>query len=143
MTNQNQGRARAGEAPVTKNERTERKNERVSMAQTEILAVDTEAGYHYRWFNAKTEGRIAQAKQAWYEPVRDAEGQEIRRQKNGSEMLLMRIPEQYWREDFAKGQQRVNEQVGEKVERLDTTGAVPDYIPEEQQGRVARRDYDI
>ena len=35
------------------------------MAQSEILAYQQEAGYHYRWFNAKQEGRIEQAKRAW------------------------------------------------------------------------------
>lgn len=138
------GRPRSTEAAANKAEtqRDERKTERVSMAQSEILAYQQEAGYHYRWFNAKQEGRIEQAKRAWYEPVLNAEGGEVRAHKNGSEMLLMRIPQSYYQEDFVRGQNKVNEQTGEKVETLNTTGAVPDYIPDGQK-RVAQRDIDI
>jgi hypothetical protein len=144
MTNHNQGRGRTAEAAATKEEtqREERKTERVSMAQNEILAYKQEPGYHLRWFNAKQEGRIEQAKRAWYEPVTNAEGGEVRAHKNGSEMLLMRIPDTYYREDFERGQEKIREQTGEKVETLQTTGAVPDYIPDGQK-RVAQRDYDI
>jgi hypothetical protein len=57
MTNHNQGRGRTAEAAATKEEtqREERKTERVSMAQSEILAYKTDPNYHYRWFNAKQE----------------------------------------------------------------------------------------
>jgi hypothetical protein len=39
-------------------------------------------------------------------------------------------------------EEKIREQTGEKVETLQTTGAVPDYIPDGQK-RVAQRDYDI
>jgi len=54
----------------------------------------------------------------------------------------MRIPQSYYQEDFVRGQNKVNEQTGEKVETLNTSGAVPDYIPDGQK-RVAQREYDI
>lgn len=144
MTNHNQGRGRTADAAATKEktQREERKNERVSMAQSEILAYETDPRYHYRWFNAKQEGRIEQAKRAWYELVMNAEGGEVRALRNGADMLLMRIPKEYYQEDAARGEEKIREQTGEKVETLQTTGAVPDYIPDGQK-RVAQRDYDI
>ena len=144
MTNHNQGRGRTADAAATKEEtqREERKTERVSMAQSEILAHKTDPDYHYRWFNAKQEGRVEQGRNAWYEAVKNAEGGEVRAIRNGANMLLMRIPRQYYEEDAARGEEKIREQTGEKVETLQTSGAVPDYIPDGQK-RVAQRDYDI
>lgn len=123
----NQGRGRPEDVAISKEaqERPERKFERVSMAKGVNLDVEVTKGYIGRWANSSIEGRIDRLLQAGYEFMVDAEGNQIKRSKGGSDLILMKIPEQFWREDFEAGQQKIDQQVNEQ-QRLGKDEYTPD-----------------
>ena len=121
------GRPRLGETEVSKQEqqRSERKIERVSMAKGVNLDVKVPNGYIGRWASSSTEGRIDRLLKAGYEFMLDADGNQIKRSKGGGDLILMIIPEEFWREDFELGQQKIDQQVNEQ-QRLGKDEYTPD-----------------
>ena len=84
--------------------------ERISMhnmKKLEVPAEYLENGYYYYWFQDK-DGRIAQAKAAYYEHVVDEQGNSRCRQSGPNMLYLMRLPQQYRDEDLALKKQRVD-----------------------------------
>ena len=82
---------------------------RISMGNMKKLEVPEslkEAGFYYRWFQNK-EGRLSQAKAAYYEPVVDEQGNAFTRQSGPYSMHLMKLPQQYRDEDNALKKKRV------------------------------------
>lgn len=82
---------------------------RISMSNMKMLEVPPsllEEGYYYRWFQDK-DGRISQAKAAYYEHVIDEQGNNFSRSKGPYSMLLMRLPQQYRDEDNILKKKRV------------------------------------
>ncbi len=63
-------------------------------------------GYYYRWFQDK-EGRISQAKAAYYETVTNEQGDGWIRQSGPFSMHLMRLKQEYRDEDNALKKKRV------------------------------------
>jgi len=102
-----------------------RKGERVSMARSQILDSKQREGYARRWVNLNTVGRREQLEAAWWKPVLDADGDEMKVSKSGATMLLMEIPLEYYREDIAAGQQKVTDVVKEN-QRLSQDEYTPD-----------------
>ena len=79
--------------------------------QTQKLAYPPREGYHRHWFN-DTPGRIKQAESGGYTPVME-EGKPVQRvvgpSDGGMVAFLMEIPEEWYKEDIADAQARVDE----------------------------------
>lgn len=121
-------RGRIEQTPETKAEQQRpdaRKGERVSMAKSQILDNMQREGYSRRWINLNTVGRREQLEKAWWTAVRDADGNEMKVSKNGSTMLLMEIPLEYFNQDIAAGQQKVTDVV-KANQRLSEDEYTPD-----------------
>jgi hypothetical protein len=82
---------------------------RVSMGNMKKLGVPDgliEEGYYYRFFK-DSEGRLAEAKSAYYEHVVDEQGNNFTRQSGPYTMYLMRLRQQYRDEDNSLKRKRV------------------------------------
>jgi len=128
-------RGRIDETATTRNEelREDRKTERVSMAKGVNLDVKVKDGYIGRWVSLAIEGRVQRLQEAGYEFQVDALGNQIKRSKGGSDLVLMIVPEEYWREDFELGQKKIDDQVNEQ-QRL----SKDEYIPDGRKGVISR-----
>lgn len=78
--------------------------------------------YHFRVFSDR-DGRVEQAKQAWYEHVLDHTGNKVQRHKGPYVQYLMKIKKEYWDADQQLKQKKIvdtlqKEQVLEKGEYL-------------------------
>lgn len=117
--------------PVTRDKR------RPFGSQTQKLAYEQRAGYHRHWFNDDP-GRIHTALEAGYTHVVNKEGKNVQRvvgvnPAGGALMgFLMEIPEEWFQEDMARGQELVA-----KMDQAIKSGAVAGqpgqdgrYIPE-------------
>ena len=83
--------------------------ERISMSNMKKLDVPEgmkEDGYYYRWFQER-DGRLAQAKAAYYEPVVDEQGNSFTRPSGPYTMHLMRLPQEFRDDDNRLKKQRV------------------------------------
>jgi hypothetical protein len=83
--------------------------ERISMSNMKKLEVPEnikEAGFYYRWFQDR-DGRLAQAKSAYYEHVVDEQGNNYSRPSGPHTMHLMRLPMEYREQDNKLKKQRV------------------------------------
>ena len=81
---------------------------RISMGNMKKLDVPPgllEEGFYYRFFQDR-EGRIAQAKAAYYEHVLDEQGNNYCRAGGAHSMYLMRLPQKYRDEDNKLKRQR-------------------------------------
>lgn len=110
-------RPRLGEQAITKQDQQrgdERKIERVSMAKGVNLDVKIPEGYTGRWVNASLEGRVDRLLQAGYEFKVDADGNQIKRSKGGSDLILMIVPDEFHNEDIAAGQRKIDAAVAEQ-----------------------------
>lgn len=110
-------RPRLGEQSITKQDQQrddERKIERVSMAKGVNLDVKIPEGYTGRWVNASIEGRVDRLLQAGYEFKVDADGNQIKRSKGGSDLILMIVPTEFYKEDISIGQRKVDALVNEQ-----------------------------
>lgn len=122
------GRPRNDAAAETKAEQQrpdERKGERVSMAQSQILDSGQREGYARRWIDLNKPGRKEQLERAWWKPVVDADGNEMKVTRGVSTMLLMEIPLEYFNEDMKAGQAKVTAAV-QSNQRL----AQDEYTPD-------------
>lgn len=113
--------------------------ERIPMGSTAKLGysahkMDTDQ-YQYRWFQNK-EGRIDQAKQAWWEPVTD-EGEVVTRASGAYPMFLMRIEKKYWVEDQKLKSDRVRATMNEE-QKLSSD----EYLPGDKHHVLQKDDYD-
>lgn len=125
--NMNQ-RPRNDATPETKTEQQrpdERKGERVSMAQSQILDSGQREGYARRWVDLNKPGRKEQLERAWWKPVVDADGNEMKVSRGPSNMLLMEIPLEYFNEDIKAGQAKVTAAVQDN-QRLQQDEYTPD-----------------
>jgi hypothetical protein len=81
------------------------------------LAYEERPGYHRHWFN-DTPGRVEQALEAGYTYVQDKDGKKVSRVVGVAEgggpltAFLMEIPEEWYKEDMAAEQRRVDEMDG-------------------------------
>jgi len=83
--------------------------ERVSMSNMKKLDMPEslkEEGFYYRWFQDR-DGRIAQAKSAYYEHVVDEQGNNYCRPSGPYMMHYMRLPMKYREQDLKLKKQRV------------------------------------
>lgn len=82
---------------------------RISMSNMKKLDIPEgimEKGYYYRWFQDK-DGRIQQAKAAYYEHVTDEQGNNFTRNSGPYTLYLMRLRQEYRDEDNLLKRQRV------------------------------------
>lgn len=142
--NQNQGRGRPSkdttkpaEEQRADSESQARKTGRVSMARTRKLDFKPKQGYVAYWFK-DIPGRVQQAQQAGYEFVTDAEGAKITQPSGANTMYLMQIPEEFRKEDFELGQQKVADITRSKVMQL----GQDEYVPDGQSAPL-QRDKDL
>lgn len=91
--------------------------------------------YYYRWI-ADREGRVERARQAYYEHVKDARGNDIV-VKHEVDMYLMRLPMEYREEDIALKDSKVVDTL--KAEQKLGNG---EYIPEGNKAPL-QRDSDL
>lgn len=106
---------------------------RISMSNMKKLEVPEgmlEDGYYYRWFQNK-EGRVGQAKAAYYEHVIDEQGSNFMRQSGPFAMYLMRLKQEYRDEDNRLKKQRVDA-------TLDAEAQIGhnEYAPDQETGRA-------
>ena len=83
--------------------------ERISMSNMKKLEIPEgikEEGFYYRWFQDR-DGRLNQAKAAYYQPVVDEQGNSYTRNSGPYTLHLMRLPQQYRDEDNQLKKQRV------------------------------------
>lgn len=84
---------------------------------------------HGHWFEDR-EGRIEQAKRAWYEHVTDADGNNIVRSSGGSKMYLMAIEKKYYDEDKALQERNYRASIGKSYEKDLGVQGLEQYTPE-------------
>ena len=112
---------------------------RVSMGATlklEFGELTADKNYHYRVFSDR-DGRIEQAKAAWYEHVKDHNGNNVVRHAGKYPQYLMRIEKKYWEEDQKLKQDQVSSKLREE-QRL----AADEYIPDGRHHVLQKDDYD-
>lgn len=106
---------------------------RVSMSNMKMLEVPPgllEEGYYYRWFQDK-DGRISQAKAAYFEHVIDEQGNNFSRSKGPYSMLLMRLPQKYRDIDIKLKRKRVLDTL-----EAETQIGEDEYAPDAETGRA-------
>ena len=97
--------------------------------------MDTE-NYHYRWVSDR-DGRVNQAKQAWYEHVKDHSGDNVVRHVGAYGQHLMRVEKKYWVEDQELKQQKLAAKLQqEQVLKAD------EYLPDDRHHVLQKDDYD-
>lgn len=102
------------------------------------LAYDARPGFHRHWFN-DSPGRIDRAHEAGYEHVKEADGKPVKRPVGTADTgqalfgYLMEIPEEWYKEDIAIIQTRVDE-VDRSIRRGEFMSGKDDhrYIPKSQ-----------
>lgn len=131
MTNQTKNREDKAHTPKGR-------PERIPMGSTAKLGYPAHKmveDYQYRWFQNK-EGRIDQAKQAWWEPVID-DGQPVSRASGAFPMFLMRIEKKYWVEDQKLKHERVIATMQEE-QKLNKD----EYLPGDKHHVLQKDNYD-
>lgn len=112
---------------------------RVPMTNTLKLqynhALDRE-NFFYRWFRCEN-GRIEQAKAAYYDHVLDDQGVKVKRAYRASEQYLMRIPLKYYTED-----QKLKEDAIKGKLRAEQSLAKDEYLPDDRHHAIQADDYD-
>jgi hypothetical protein len=106
--------------------------ERVSMGNMKKLDVPSslmEEGYYYYWFEDR-DGRIPQARAAYYEHVVDEQGNNYSRGSGGNTLYLMRLRQEYRNEDNALKKKRV----ADTMEKEAFIGQ-GEYAPDRKTGR--------
>lgn len=88
---------------------------RVGLTKTGRLgfpaSVEKESDMHYCWALDDDKNNLQRYLDAWYEPALNREGkQEVRPAGgNGHRLILMKIKEEYYQEDYAKEQERCSD----------------------------------
>ena len=100
------------------------------MKKLEVPSSLLEEGYYHRWFQDK-DGRISQAKAAYYELVVDEQGNNYTRTVGPYPMMLMRLPQQYRDEDLLLKKERVAATLDEEY----SVGR-NEYAPDARTGRA-------
>lgn len=108
-----------------------------NMKKLEVPAELLEEGFYHRFFQDR-EGRIAQAKAAYYEFVVDEQGNNYSRQSGPYTLYLMRLPQKYRDEDNALKRERVLATLDEEAQ-LGANEYAPDDKGRPEGGRSAIR----
>ena len=106
---------------------------RISMTNMKKLDISSdllEDGYYYRWFK-DGDGRVEQAKGAYYDHVTDDQGNNILRNYKGATLYLMRLEQQYRDEDNRLKKKRV-------AATLEAEAAIApgEYAPDQKTGKA-------
>lgn len=109
-------------------ESSEKRGKRIPMARAKKLDIEPKPGYYRHWF---IKGNVAKAQAAYYDFVKDSEGNNVTRPAgNGEERLyLMEIKEEFYREDVELARQNITEVLQQKVQDV----KAGEYIPEGQE----------
>lgn len=117
--------------------RVARESRRPFGSQMQKLAYEPRLGYHRHWFN-DSPGRLEQAINAGYQHVEDKEGVKVHTvvgvSATGGALTgyLMEIPEEWYKEDMARGQEQVD-QIDQAVRKgavAGKPGVDGVYVPE-------------
>lgn len=92
--------------------------------------------YFYRWFRSEN-GRLDQAKAAYYEHVKDDQGGNVIRAYRASEQYLMRIPLKYYKED-----QKLKEDALKGKLKTEQELSKDEYLPDDRHHTLQADDYD-
>ena len=92
--------------------------------------------YHFRVISER-DGRIEQAKQAWYEHVKDHNGDNVVRHGGQYKQYLMKIEKKYWDQD----QQLKQKKLAAKL-RQEQVLKADEYIPDGHHHVLQKDDYD-
>ena len=112
---------------------------RVPMSATlklEFGSVTDDPNYHFHVFSSR-DGRIEQAKQAWYEHVKDHNGDNIVRHSGPHTQFLMKIHKKYWDADQVLKQKGLSAKI-----QAEQTLAPDEYLPDDRHHVLEKDDYD-
>ena len=112
---------------------------RVPMSATlklEFPGLCDDPNYHYRVISDR-DGRIEQAKQAWYEHVKDHSGNNAVRHAGLYAQYLMKIEKKYWNEDQKLKQDKVSGKL-----RAEQKLASDEYLPDGRHHALQKDEYD-
>lgn len=136
----NKGRGRPAKSNTSeelqraKDERVERKTDRVSMARGKKLDFKLKDGYVGRWANGNVQGRLERLEKAGYEFVK-IDGQNVTTPSGAGKLYLMQVPKEFYDEDVAQGQQLITDVTRKKI-------AAPlhqdEYLPEGHTAALMR-----
>jgi len=159
MTNVNQtvitkkrGRPRANKTPdEISNSRVELSSDRMAEAHNpkrparvpmgatlklSFGSVCDDPKYHFHVFSDR-DGRIQQSKQAWYEHVKDENGDNVTRHSGPFTQYLMKVEKKYWDKDQKLKQDRLSAKIqGEQKLAKD------EYLPDGRHHVLQKDDYD-
>lgn len=128
-----------GDGPSTSAFDTARRKARKPFGQhVQKLAFEPEPGFRHYWFIDDGRGRIDRAKEAGYEHVTDKEGQPVRQPTGVTDVgtpqisYLMKIPQEWFEEDMAAQQRRIDE-IDDSIRRGEDAEGKPGidgrYVP--------------
>lgn len=107
-----------------------------SSLSLEFGTIVDDPNYHFHVFSDR-DGRIDQAKQGWYEHVKDNNGDNIVRHSGPYAQYLMKIHKKYWDEDQKLKQDKQSAKIqGEQTLALD------EYLPDDRHHVLQKDDYD-
>lgn len=112
---------------------------RVPMGATlklEFGSVTDDPDYQFRVFSDR-DGRIQQAKQGWWEHVKDENGDNIVRHSGLYTQYLMKIEKKYWDEDQLLKQSKLSDKL-----RAEQKLARDEYLPDGRHHVLQKDDYD-
>lgn len=113
---------------------------RVAMVAGQALNAEhlKKPGFKYRWFSDKNEGsRLAQAQAAWWDFVKEENGEKVSRRSGPETLFLMEIEEKYWNDDQKLKAQRIIDTI--KKEQI---LAKDEYLPDGRHHALQKDDYD-
>lgn len=112
---------------------------RVPMGATlklEFGSIAEDSSYHFHVFSDR-DGRIEQAKQAWYEHVIDGNGDNVVRHSGPYTQYLMKIPKKLWDEDQELKQRKLSGKLRGEQEL-----APDEYLPDGRHHVLQKDDDD-
>lgn len=152
MSKAKRGRPRADKTPLqAENSRVHLETDRIEQAHSperparvpmgttltlEFGSLVADENYHYHVFSDRG-GRIAQAKQAWYEHVKDEQGDNVVRHKGPYTQFLMCVEKKYWDQDQELKQEALSARLGKEQEL-----AKGEYLPDGRHHVLQKDDYD-
>ncbi len=111
---------------------------RVPMGATlklEFGSIVDDSNYKFRVFSDR-DGRISQAKQGWWEHVKDDRGDNIVRHVGPNAQYLMKIEKKYWEEDQELKQSKLSDTI-KKEQILERD----EYLPDGRHHVLQKDDY--
>lgn len=113
---------------------------RVPMVAGQSLNADQykKEGYKYRWFTNKNDGaRLESAVQAWWDFVKDKQGEKVSRRSGPETLFLMCIEDKY----YAHDQKLKHKRIIDTIQKENELGK-EEYLPDGRHHALQKDDYD-